>query len=267
MHEHKPSVVRDIAYLGAGRTERLDLYRPCAIDPPFPLVIFVDGGAFHSGGRSSHRSRAFSELIADAGYAVLAIDYALSKSSTGPDRWSAWPRNLLDVAAAVAYAREHGKSLQVDADRIVLVGASAGATLALLAGFGAAEHHGAVETARHIRGVVNLYGRADWLRNTSAERSPDSREAALAASPVHWIAQAATGPAVLTLHGDADSVVPVEQGALLDHALRARGLAHEFHRLEGFPHSFVLEREPSRVTGPLLGFLARVLRDTATVKP
>ena len=160
---------------------------------------------------------------------------------------------------AIDFVTKHNRELQLDRDRIALVGASAGATLALLAAFGAAEAQGAAETAKHIRGVVNFYGRVDWLSNTVAEKRPASRETALAASPIHWIERSAYAPGVLTLHGDRDDVVPIEQARLLDASLRRRGIPHELHELEGLGHAFVLEPEPKRIETLLLQFLGRVL--------
>ena len=45
-------VEQDVAYLEAGRSERLDLYRPTAAAGPRPVVIFIHGGAFHTGSKS-----------------------------------------------------------------------------------------------------------------------------------------------------------------------------------------------------------------------
>lgn len=249
-----------IAYLGSDRNERLDLYRLPGSSRPSPVVIFIDGGAFHTGGRLSERSQIFSGLMAHGGYAVLAIDYALSKSGSGVERWSAWPRNLLDIAAAVAFAYHHDRELDFDRNRIALVGASAGGTLALLAAFGAAEAQGAEKTATHIRSVVNLYGRVDWRRHTIADRQPDSHETAVAASPVHWIEDSVYKTPVLTLHGDRDAVVPIEQAYLLDASLRASDIPHEFHELKGVEHSFILAPEPERIKELLLSFLERTLK-------
>jgi len=250
-------VQQDIAYLESDRSERLDFYRPARSERPLPVVIFAHGGAFHEGSKSEERSRLLSELMAGAGLAVLSIDYALSESSSGAGRWSAWPRNLLDVAAAVAFVRKSGEEMGLDRERIILSGASAGATLALLAAFGCAEAQGAAETARHIRAVVNFYGRVDWQRYTVADKQPESQEDVLAASPVHWIERANGGPPILTLHGCDDAVVPVEQARMLDDCLRACGISHDLHELKGLPHAFSLPPDRERIAGPLLGFLSR----------
>lgn len=254
-------VEQDVAYLESGRSERLDMYRPTTTAGPRPVVIFIHGGAFHTGSKSSERSRLFSELMAGAGHAVLSIDYALSMNNSGVRRWSAWPRNLLDIAAAVAFVKQRGREFGLDSDRIVLTGASAGGTLALLAAFGSAEAHGAGKTARHIRGVVNLYGRVDWQRHTVAEKKPESWELELAASPIHWIERSGKGPAILTLHGDEDVVVPIEQARLLDESLRSRDISHDLHEMEGLAHAFSLTPDRERIAGPLLGFLERIFSD------
>ena len=44
-------------------------------------------------------------------------------------------------------------------------------------------------------------------------------------------------PPVLTLHGDADDIVPVSQAKLLDEAMKQAGAAHELRIFSGAGHA------------------------------
>ncbi len=39
------------------------------------------------------------------------------------------------------------------------------------------------------------------------------------------------------MHGSIDKVVPIYQGDVLDKILKQNGVAHEYHRLQGWPHT------------------------------
>ena len=57
-----------------------------------------------------------------------------------------------------------------------------------------------------------------------------------AASPVTYVSQ--DDPPVLTLHGDQDALVPVEQAITLDAKMKAAGAVHQLTVFEGQRHGF-----------------------------
>jgi len=162
----------------------------------------------------------------------------------------------MDAAAALRFVDEDAESLGLDPTRIAVAGTSAGATLALLLAFGAADSITGKPISSRIGAVVNFYGRVDWNRHTVPEKVPSSPDIARQASPLTWICTKSSTPAVLTFHGDADGVVPVEHARILDEALARCGSSHELVILPGASHAFGLQSAPQTIRERLTGFLA-----------
>ena len=179
----------DVRYAGDDDpAHRLDLYLPEGQAGPFPLVIFVHGGAWSYGDKampplSSYGT--FRRVLAERGYAVASVQYRFVDKAP-------FPAQLHDVKAAVRYLRANAAALRVDPDRFAIAGDSAGGQLAQLVGLtGAAsaaeptqpaqaaqpaqpaqapegaDLEGAVGTtgvSSAVRAVVSYYGVADLVR-------------------------------------------------------------------------------------------------------
>jgi acetyl esterase/lipase len=93
-----------------------------------PAVVFVHGGAFQGGGPGTRPL--LLAALDRAGIVGVDIDYRLAP----PPRWDQAPG---DVLCALAWLRTAGPLTAVDPARVVLVGESAGGSLALVAGYAA----------------------------------------------------------------------------------------------------------------------------------
>lgn len=119
--EQMPASVADIAY-GPHERHRLDLYRPQG-DGHAPILVFVHGGGFlkgDKGGGDAWPNANVGRMAAQAGFLGVVINYRLA-----PDH--VWPAGAEDVAAVVAWLKGQAAQHGGDADRIVLMGTSAGA--------------------------------------------------------------------------------------------------------------------------------------------
>ena len=108
---------KDIPY---SRPGGLDLLMDADIPEgkgPFPAVIIVHGGGWEAGDKITYVSPVF-EPLAQAGFAWLSIDYRLTPYVHVPEQ-------LEDVRSAVRFVRRHADWLQVDPNRIALLGESA----------------------------------------------------------------------------------------------------------------------------------------------
>lgn len=253
----------------------LDLHRPdasagdCAPSaspaPPLPVIVFVHGGGWRVGDRRKlvpgHPEVNFDRMTR-AGFAVASIDYRLSDEAT-------FPAQLDDVVAALDWIRDQGPQHDLDVERVVLWGESAGAHLAALAGL--AEPH-------RVRGVVDWYGPTDLLalpkhldpdREDELLRETDSREALLLggplidrraaasdASPAHRVG--ASAPSFHIAHGTDDELVPIAQSEALVRALEAAGHDVEFTRVAGAGHLWTGVSDATALLDAALGFAKRV---------
>ncbi len=121
----------DSPYLdGAGIQQRIDVYRPgIAGCTAVPVVVWVHGGAWKGGSRHRHIEPKV-RLWNDAGWAVATVDYRLTDPADPPAERLVAPAHGEDVAAAVAWLRNHAADLGLDRSRLALLGHSAGGGIA-----------------------------------------------------------------------------------------------------------------------------------------
>ena len=226
---------------------RGDLYRPAG-PGPHPVLVAASGGAWRRGdrGQLAHWGR----YLANQGVAVFATDYRRSEHG------KIWPKNLQDVAAALAFVRSDGSRLGLDTDRIGLLGASAGAHLAALAAL--ADARSAPAPLRVLVGVYGVYDlaahwRADLAKNAAKGEDPTERmlgatpledpQLYLEASPIHAVTPAQRAPAVLLIWGESDGDVLPEQSFTFARALQVAGFGVDTVAVPGAGH-FWFSREP-----------------------
>jgi acetyl esterase/lipase len=93
-----------------------------------PVVVWIHGGALINGHRASVSGRVKQDLL-DAGYAIVSIDYRLAPETQLPEI-------IADVEDAFRWVRREGPKLfRADADKIAVMGGSAGGYLTLTSGF------------------------------------------------------------------------------------------------------------------------------------
>jgi len=131
----------DIAFLGADRKEKLDLYFPAGeARADRAAVVFIHGGGFTGGDKAEYRSSSVSADLCRAGYVVVSCNYVLgSKEKAG-----VWPQNIKDCRDAVRWVRAHAKELGVNIQQVRGTGRGGRVTASDLQ----AVSQGAVDVAR-----------------------------------------------------------------------------------------------------------------------
>ena len=251
-------LVPNVAYLGPKRRNRLDAYVP---SPPadgslMPAIVWIHGGGWTHGNKSSEHDAEVCRTLASNGYVTVSVGYRL-----GDD---VWPGNLMDCKTAVQFLRVNAQRLHLDPDRIGVAGGSAGGHLALMVGLtpGRPEleppgpYLGVSDT---VRCIVDLYGPTD-LQVTKPRSQPymvaSMRRFARAfgaralsddvlrqASPIRYVD--ASAPPTLILHGRADAVVDVGQSEDIERAFKDKGVPCASVYLDGVGHGFDLEKSDS----------------------
>jgi len=248
----RPLVVRDL-FLGIPRVAStatlgipfakpdgvpltLDVHRPTR-PGHFPIVVQIYGGAWQRGDPSSHAN--FASWLASSGYVVFAIDYRHAP------KWR-WPTLLDDVDSALTWIAAHGAEYGGDTSRVVILGRSAGAHLALLAAYRS--------SALRPRAVVSYYGPADLvdayrnpprpdpLRVRELEEAliggtPDQMPERYAeASPITYATKPL--PPTLLIYGRRDHSVEAKYGARLGDRLAATGTQVAYLEIPWAEHAF-----------------------------
>jgi acetyl esterase/lipase len=188
--------------------------------------------------------RPLARAVADAGLAAANVEYRRVGGRRG-----GFPGTLADVAAAVD--RIAGVP-DLDTDRLVLAGHSAGGQLALWAGGRHRLPAGAVGAGGSVRptAVVSLAGVCDLAgaarANTGEGAVPDLLGGMPDDVPERYAVASPTalvplGVPTLLVHGDADDRVPVEQSRRYAARARAAGDDVELVELPGVGHREVIE--------------------------
>ncbi len=87
----------DVPYATTSPAQRLDIYLPERGEGPFPVILFIHGGAFMMGDKRDFQISSFLGGL-ERGYAVVGINYRLSGEAV-------FPAGLQDVKAAVRWLR------------------------------------------------------------------------------------------------------------------------------------------------------------------
>jgi len=260
--------LRDLEYGEAsGRAMLLDLYLPEKADKPLPLIVWIHGGAWMAGSKDDPSPALRSTRD---GYAVAQVGYRLSQEAM-------FPAQIHDCKAAVRWLRANAAKYNLDPNKFVAWGGSAGGHLVALLGTsgGVAELEGNVNDLKEssrVQAVVDWFGPTDFLHIGEAEsdlqhNAPDSPESKLIggallenkdkaakASPITYVLKDA--PPFLIMHGDRDRTVPFNQSELLYAALKKAGVDVTFVPMKGAGHGF---GGPEAIA-PVQDFLKRCLK-------
>jgi acetyl esterase/lipase len=223
--------VTNVTYLTASNWEaKLDVYVPRSAGP-HPTMIQFHGGGWTGGSREGVTLRALPYL--EMGMAVVNVSYRLGRIERAPAA-------VEDTLCALRWVIRNAKEYSFDVNRIVTTGYSAGGHLALATGMipasqGLDRQCPGTEPLR-VAAIVNWYGITDvaelldgpnvrpyaveWLGSR-----PDRVEVAKRVSPLTYVRKDL--PPILTIHGDADPVVPYTQAQRLHSAAQQAGAVSE----------------------------------------
>jgi len=223
--------------------QTLDLLRPRGSDPgvKLPAVVYIHGGAWAAGDKEE--GYLLTSVFAGTGdYVAATLNYRLSGQA-------AWPAQIHDVKAAIRFLRAHADEYGIDANRIAVIGLSAGGHLAAMLGttVGNKTLEGTVGGAdgysSRVQCVVDYCGPTDLATLLKSPLSGGSLDlapyivtllnvpgwylptAAKAASPLTYVTR--DDAPTLIIHGTKDWLIPLSQAQTFDSALaKARAETH-----------------------------------------
>lgn len=121
----------------------LDVHKPVVARADKAAVIAVFGGGFISGARDTKYQLSLADSLTHHGFTVISIDYRLGLKDTlmvqensSLTKATGLFQYCIDIATedcaeAIAWVCSHAKDLDIDANRIILTGSSAGAITVL----------------------------------------------------------------------------------------------------------------------------------------
>jgi acetyl esterase/lipase len=264
---------RGVVYARSGQLPlKLDVYRPdAALSEPRPAVVYVHGGAWVAGTRKTQGIPLLNHLAAN-GWVGFNTNYRLSPYAT-------WPDQAIDVKRAIAWVREHAEEYGVDPSFVALTGGSAGGHICAFVALTAADRDlqpGFEDADTSVAAAVPFYGVYDmvdedaiqvpalqWILERYVFKAwrADDPEVFRDASPVHRVHEDA--PPFLVIHGDRDSLVPVEDARRFVRALReASPNPVLYAEIRGAQHAFDLI--PSIRSAPVIEAIEQFLHTVRT---
>jgi acetyl esterase/lipase len=253
--------IRDLQYArAAGINLKLDVYRHRSHPHDCPTLLQIHGGGWVIGSKNEQGVPLMLQM-ASRGWVCVSIDYRLSPHATFPD-------HLVDVKRAIEWIRVHGREYGANPDFLVVTGGSAGGHLAALAALTAndPEYQPGFESVdTSVSACVPFYGVYDFTnrhgvyRNSglaellearvmkaSMKENPEAYEKASPMSRVH-----SDAPPFFIVHGDLDTLVPVDEARRFAGALRElcqnpavyaeiRGAQHAFEIFPSLRTTFVI---------------------------
>lgn len=210
--------------LGTTQSLKLDMYEPTGdTNPARPAIVWVHGGSFSSGDKSSGELVDEATFFSKAGYVNVSINYRLVAggcSATGSGGaltscLTAITDSQHDAQAAVRFLRKNAATYRVDPDRIAVGGSSAGAIAALQVGANSEDPgtSGNPGFSSAVRGAVALSG-----------------------AKLLGPAMTAGDAAELMFHGTIDTLVPYQWAVNTQNEARAGGVLSYLTTYEGEGH-------------------------------
>ena len=261
----------DLPYASLSPSQMLDIYLPDEGEGPFPVILYIHGGAFSIGDKRDIHVLAFLKCI-ERGYSLVSVNYRLSGEAV-------FPAGLQDVKAAIRWVRAKGKKYQLDGNRIAAWGCSSGANYAAMICLtdNVSELDdlslGNPEYPCNVQAAVDWFGPTDFLKmdeqleengfDTADHSKPDSPESRYLgakisdvplkielANPMTYVHEGM--PPLLIQHGRLDDLVPVQQSMIFVEKLEKYVSTNrfEFDIIEGAGHAdllFETEKNMERV--------------------
>jgi len=215
-----------------------------------PVLLNIHGGGWAALNRT-HDNLNILPFV-ERGWSVVNIDYRLLKQAP-------FPACIADCQHALNWIYENAGKYKFDTNRIVVMGGSAGGHLALMTGFQTNDAAFAIpgkpiKRELKVAAVINWFGISDVRKLMEYWNSPSfvtnlvgdiskQDEIYRSCSPLTHIN--ASVPPVLTIHGDADPVVPFIHATLLHDVLNQSGVKNQLHVVKGKKHGDFDETEMS----------------------
>jgi acetyl esterase len=255
-----------------GELLRFDAYLQPG-EGPHPAVVHVHGGGFVTGNKRPCPSYILEPYLGNS-YCVFAVNYRLAPHHP-------FPAATEDVAAAIAFLKQHAAQWKIDPARIVLTGESAGGLISALVG-------ATLTSANQVAAVIPVCGEVDLELRVSenpcfmdgkafplppggciskglaaflgfSDLASDAQRRTLrAASTVTHVRR--NMPPYLLVHGTRDFGVPYEQSVSLHQTMHKAGADCTLLPVVGGGHLNWSPQQWQEVTSAELAWLEQKLK-------
>ena len=250
----------DIVYTKVNNWEgKMDIYLPPNVGKTTPIVINIHGGGWNKGVKESQTG--FSAFF-KAEFAVANIEYRLTGQATAPAA-------IEDTRCALIYLIKNAKDLNIDVNKIVIMGGSAGGHLALMGGLLGNDRRFDTNCAGteniKVAAIIDKYGITDvwaWAygikptsKSATAWLGSKAKDEAFAktVSPMTYLDE--NSPPIFIVHGNADPTVSYQHSVNLHKKLLELGVKTEFITVEGGLHGKFEREKNAEIDKAMMQFI------------
>jgi len=212
---------------GTDAAQKMDIYLPEGrSNSSTKVMVLIHGGGWSSGDKTDLNIGIDSIKKRLPDYAIFNINYRLASGSV-----NLFPTQENDVKAAIDFILSKSDEYKIS-QKLVLLGQSAGAHLALLHGY-------KNDPGKKVKAVVSFFGPTDLVAFYNAnilyqilltavigQTPAQNLSIYTQSSPVNFVTP--QSPPTILLHGGADVVVPPSQSASLAVLLQASGVTQQY---------------------------------------
>lgn len=253
----------NLTYKVASNAEqKLDVYHRRDRSEPVPTVIYIHGGGWVGGSKEGSMLRIMPYL--EMGFNVVNVEYRLGRVARAPAA-------VEDCRCALRWVVRNAEAYGIDPARLVVTGRSAGGHLSLTTGMlsvaAGFDAECISDADPKIAAIINYYGITDvndLMAGKPNEKSytvswlgsqRDREQIAESVSPIRHVR--GDLPPVLTIHGDADRIVPYSHAAELHKRLDAAGVENELLTIPDGGHGGFSRSEVEKIDETIRAFLGR----------
>jgi len=251
----------NITYRNASNQDlKMDIYSRRGVTTPQPTIIYMHGGFWVAGNKEAAITAIMPWL--EMGWNVVNVEYRLGAVALAPAA-------VDDCFCALKFVVAQSKMYNIDTNRIVVTGESAGGHLALSLGIipeSAGLGKDCPGAQPKVAAVINWFGITDVAdvidgpnRQQAAARwfgeMTNRMEVAKRVSPLTYVR--AGLPPIITVHGDSDTTVPYPEAVKLHQELAKLNTPNQLITIPGGKHGGFTADERTRIYVTIRQFLMK----------
>ncbi len=281
--QNNDSIIPDVVYgHKAGMALTFDVFAPMG-EPNGAGILFMVSGGWVSMWAPPEVVRPRFDALLDEGFTVFAVRHGSSPQFKVPEAYE-------DVQRAVRFVRLHASTYGVDPDRLGVWGGSAGGHLSLMLGLASDQGDPTatdevLRQSSRIAAIVAYFPPVDLRPRVTPDDHfpatfpdealsfaggvvvPDAAnqfpaldfDDSLAASVSPIVHASADDPPTLLVHGDADTLVDVNNSRLMKATLTSKGVVSDLLVIEGAGHGFGAPEHSKSATDALVHWFTKHL--------
>jgi acetyl esterase/lipase len=256
-------IAANVTYLTANNYEsKLDVYSRRGATTPQPTVVYFHGGFWAAGSKEGSLMSLIPWM--EMGWNVVNVEYRLARVAPAPAA-------VEDCLCALRYLAAQAKTYNIDVNRLVVTGESAGGHLALTSAMipesaGLDRQCAGNTPVPKVAAAINWFGITDVadvidgpnkanLAVTWLGSLPNKDEIAKRVSPLTYVRPGL--PPILTIHGDKDQLVPYNHATRLHQALTKAGVTNQLVTIANGRHGNFTSQERTEIFATIREFLKK----------